>query len=80
MTEIKYFLTQAKRTNGTISKGCAVHDTRDSGEQAYHAYLSAYAFGHEQGTDYVFVALHDSNGAVAEPPKTWSASEPEPEE
>ena len=73
MDELKYFLTQAKRTNGTITKGCAVHDTKDNGQQAYFAYLSAYAFGHEAGTDYVFVALHDSNGAVVEQPKTWSA-------
>jgi hypothetical protein len=73
MNELKYFLTQAKRKNGTFEKGCAVHDTKDNGQQAFHAYLSAYAYGHETGTDYVFVALHDSNGAVVEAPKVWDA-------
>lgn len=73
MSEIKYFLTQAKNTNGTISKGCAVHETADAARQAFHAYLSAYAFGHEAGTDYVFVAVHDSNGAVIEKPTIWRA-------
>lgn len=77
--ELMYFLTQAKRTNGTISKGCAVHNTKDAGLQAYFAYLSAYAFGHENGTDYVFVALHDSNGAVVEPPRTWTDEEEQTE-
>lgn len=79
--EIKYFLTQAKRTNGTIQKGCAVYDTLDNGMQGYHAYLSAYAYGHEEDTDYVFVVLHDSYGNVVEQPKTWfKAEEPEPQE
>jgi len=77
MSEIKYFLTQAKRTSGTISKGCAVHDTADAARQAFHAYLSAYAFGHEAGTDYVFAAVHDSNGAVVERPTIWAAAEVE---
>lgn len=76
--EVMYFLTQVKRTNGTVTKGCAVHSTADDGRQAYFAYLSAYGFGHEAETDYVFVALHDSNGAVVEKPKVWEkATEPE---
>lgn len=73
MDEMKYFLTQVKRTNGTITKGCAVHDSKDNGQQAYFAYLSAYAYGHEAGTDYVFVALHASNGEVVEAPRIWTA-------
>lgn len=80
MEELKYFLTQVKRKNGVFEKGCAVHDTVDNGMAAYHAYLSAYAYGKEAGTDYVFVALHASNGAVIEPPKTWVKKQEEPEE
>ena len=80
MEETKYFLTQAKRTNGTISKGCAIYNTKDDGQQGYFAYLSAYAFGHEAGTDYVFVVLYDSNGMVIEPARTWSAETPESNE
>ena len=72
MEETKYFLTQVKRTNGTISKGCAVYDSADDGRQGYHAYLSAYAFGHEAETDYVFVVLYNSIGAIVEPAKTWT--------
>lgn len=75
--EVKYLLTQAKRTNGTISKGCAVHDTADDARQAFYAYLSAYGFGHESGTDWCYAAVNDTNGAVVEPPKTWAAAEPE---
>ena len=78
--EVKYLLTQAKMTNGVFSKGCAVHDTPDNARQAFHAYLSAYAYGHEAGTDYVFVAVHDTNGAVCEQPIVWNAQpEPTPE-
>lgn len=78
--ENKYFLTQAKRKNGTYEKGCVVHNTIDNGMQGYHAYLSAYAYGHEEGTDYVFVALHDSYGNVIEPPRTWFKAEEPVEE
>lgn len=77
MTEIKYFLTQAKRKNNTFEKGCVVHDTADNARQGFHAYLSAYGFGHETGTDYVFAAVHDSNGAVVEIPTIWAAQEEE---
>ena len=77
MTEIKYFLTQAKRKNGTFEKGCVVHDTADNARQGFHAYLSAYGYGHEQGTDYVFACVHDSNGAVVENPTIWNAPEVE---
>lgn len=80
MEGIKYFLTQVKRNGGTITKGCAVHDTADAARQGFHAYLSAYAYGHEAGTDYVFVAVHDSNGAVVERPTIWNGAEPETEE
>lgn len=49
----KYFLTQIKRTNGTFEKGCVVKDTLDEVKQNYHAYLGAYAYGHDPNTDYV---------------------------
>lgn len=78
--EVKYLLTQCKRTNGTMSKGCAIHNTPDDAKQGFHAYLSAYAFGHESGTDYVCAYVHDTNGVVIEPPVVWdNTEEPEPE-
>ena len=49
----KYFLTQIKRTNEVFEKGCVVKDTMDAVKQSYHAYLGAYAYGHDANTDYV---------------------------
>lgn len=72
--EVKYFLHQAKRTNGTYSKGMVIHDTIDAARQGFHAYLSAYGYGHEQGTDYVYAFVDDSNGAVVETPVIWDGT------
>lgn len=74
MNEIKYFLSQAKRKNGTFEKGLVVHDTADAARQGFHAYLSAYGYGHEQGTDYCYAAVNDSNGAIVETPVVWMAA------
>lgn len=59
---LKYFLTEVKRTNGNIEKGCVVKDTIDAVRQTYHAYLGAYAFGNDPTTDYVLVSIMDSAG------------------
>lgn len=72
--EVKYFLHQAKRTNGTFSKGMVVHDTIDAARQGFHAYLSAYGYGHESGTDWCYAAVNDSNGAVIEKPVVWDGT------
>ena len=72
--EVKFLLTQAKRKNGTMEKGCAVHNTADDARQGFHAYLSAYAYGHESGTDYVFACVHDTNGAIVETPVVWDGT------
>lgn len=72
-----YLLTQAKRKNGTMEKGCAIHSNSDDARQGFHAYLSAYGYGHESGTDYVFACVHDTNGSVIEPPVVWG-NEPDP--
>lgn len=76
----KFYLVQIKRTNDTITKGVVVKDTFDDAKQSYHAYLGAYAYGHEAGTDYVMVEILDGKGLglMAE---TWEAvSEPVVEE
>ena len=72
--EVKFFLHQAKRTNGTYSKGMVIHDTKDAATQGFHAYLSAYGYGHEQGTDYVYAFVDDSNGAIVEKPVIWDGT------
>lgn len=58
----KFFLTQVKRNNNTITKGVVVKDTLDAAKQSYHAYLGAFAYGQEAGTDYVMVAITNSRG------------------
>ena len=58
----KYFLVQVKRTNGNIEKGVVVKDTYDEAQQSYHAYLGAYAFGHDPNTNYVLVHILNAHG------------------
>jgi hypothetical protein len=88
----KYFLVQIKRTNGTIEKGVVVKDSLDDGKQGFHAYMSAYAYGHDKDkdgnikTDYVQAQVLDGNGTgwigeVWELPTVPPEPEPpEPEE
>ena len=62
--ENKFFLHQIKCTSGTYSKGIVVADTYDAAKQGYHAYLGAYAYGHEQNTDFVSCMITDRSGTV----------------
>lgn len=80
MNEQKYFLHQIKRTSGTFSKGIVVNDTFDQAKQSYHAYLGAYAYGHEANTDYVSCMITDMYGGVVNGlSETWIAPEPNAE-
>lgn len=65
-----YFLTQIKRTNGTMEKGCVVKETLDAVKQSYHAYLGAYAYGHDANTDYVQCLVTNMRGGI-EMSETW---------
>ena len=64
MNEMKYFLHQIRRTNGVYDKGIVVKDTFEAAKQSYHAYLGAYAYGQNAGTDFVSVMISDTNGIV----------------
>ena len=75
----KYFLTQIKHTNGVWEKGCVVKDTLDEVKQSYHAYLGAYAYGHDAKTDYVQAHVTDINGMVIFA-ETWNGIQEEPNE
>lgn len=75
---MNFFLHQIKRTNGTIEKGIAVHGSLDGARQGYHAYLGAYAYGHDANTDFVSVEITDMTGARIMS-ETWAAAQPEPE-
>ena len=74
----KYFLTQIKRTNGTVEKGCVVKDTLDAAKQSYYAYLGAYGFGHDANTDYVQCLVTNVDGLVLMA-DTWKEFSEEPE-
>lgn len=63
-----FFLHQIKhnKTNDTWDKGIVVK-AAESGNyeaalQSYHAYLGAYAYGHDANTDYVACFITDQNG------------------
>lgn len=62
----KFFMARIKHnsTNDVWDKGVEVHNTLDSARQSFHAYLGAYGYGHDAGTDYVQCAILDINGAV----------------
>ena len=77
----KYFLTQIKRTNEVFEKGCVVKDTLDEVKQTYHAYLGAYAYGHDSSTDYVQCYVTNLRGGMILS-ETWNdiPVEPEPDE
>lgn len=65
-----YFLHQIKRTNGAYDKGIVVKADGTAAEnfaaakQGYHAYLGAYAYGHDANTDYVACYITNTDGAV----------------
>ena len=83
----KFFLVQVKRTNDVIEKGVAVKDTLDDAKQGFHAYMSAYAYGHDKDkdgnikTDYVLSQVIDSKGTgwIGEVWELQAAPQPEPE-
>lgn len=59
-----FFLVQIKHTNGNWEKGVVVKNSLDGARQSYHAYLGAYGYGHDTGTDYVAVQIFSDAGAT----------------
>jgi len=64
MENYKYFLHEVKRTSGVYTKGIVVADNYDAAKQGYHAYLGAYAYLHDQNTDFVQCMITDMYGTV----------------
>jgi hypothetical protein len=62
----KFFLTQIKHTAEGFIKGVVVKDTLDEARQSFHAYLGAYGYGHEAGTDYVVCYICDIDGRITD--------------
>lgn len=71
----KFFLHQIKCTSGAYTKGIVVHDTFDAAKQGYHAYLGAYAYNHEENTDFVSCIITDNYGEILLK-ETWNAPTP----
>lgn len=67
-----FFLHQIKHTNNAYDKGIVVKDTLDAAKQGYHAYLGAYAYDHDQNTDFVSCFISNEDGAVVMD-ETWKA-------
>lgn len=59
-----YFLHQIKHTGDAYDKGIVVKETFEAAKQGYHAYLSAYAYGQNQQTDFVSCMISDERGTV----------------
>lgn len=81
-----YFLHQIKhnKTSGVWDKGIVIKENTDdnfsAAKQGYHAYLGAYAYGHDPGTDYVSCHITNNYGGVVME-ETWIApEEPQPNE
>lgn len=74
MENKNYFMHRIKRTNGVYDKGIEVKESLEATLQSYHAYMGAYAYGHDQNTDFVSCMITSTQGAVIEPyNETWSA-------
>lgn len=74
MNELKYFMHRIKRTSGNWDKGIEIKDSIGDARQSYHAYLGAYAYGHDQNTDYVQCMITDMYGGVVMS-ETWNKPE-----
>lgn len=81
MPENKFFLHQIKRTNGNFDKGIVVKETFEAAKQGYHAYLGAYAYGQNAGTDYVSCMITELLSGTVLMSENWvKEEEAEPEE
>lgn len=91
MNKDTYFLHQIKHNKetdvwdkGIVVKTNVEDNNWDAVRQAYHAYLGAYAYGHDPSTDFVQCEITDLDGKRLMwenwKVKEESAPEPEPEE
>lgn len=73
-----YFIHQVKhnKTTGNWEKGIVVKsdadkNNREEALQAYHAYLGAYAYGHDPNTDYVYCAITTAEYGMEVVKESW---------
>jgi hypothetical protein len=74
----QFYIHEIRGKNNEIAnKGIVVSETYDAARQGYHAYLGAYAYGHDENTDFVSCMITDKSGSVLMA-ETWVAPvEPE---
>lgn len=73
-----YFLVQIKHNSandtwdkGVVVKAAANEDNRGAALQSYHAYLGAYAYGHDTSIDYVHCQVIDGATGIAIIKEQW---------
>ena len=72
---MKYFFHDIRGNAETVArKGIEVKDTYEAALQSYHAYMGAYAYGHDANTTFVSCFITDSNGATLKA-DFWKADE-----
>lgn len=73
------FMARAKRnaSTGVWEKGLEVRPSLDDAKQGFHAYMAAYAYGHDQNTDKVNCLVFDQDNMVRIS-EVWEAPQPEP--
>lgn len=75
----KFFMHKARMAgNEIIDKSTEAHDTYDSAKQSMHAYLGAYAYGHEKDITFVQAFITDKTKHEPLMGETWNAPEIEP--
>lgn len=78
MDDGKIFLARVKRNvEGVYEKGLEVRNSMDDARQGFHAYMAAYAYGHDATVEYVQCMVFDQNGLIRLN-EQWAAPEPEP--
>lgn len=81
MENTTYFMHRIKHDPTKASpwdKGIEVHETEDSAKQAYHAYLGAYAYGHDANVDYVKCMRSDTSSGIVTDSEEWIKPEAAP--
>ena len=74
--ENQFYIHEIRGKNNEIAnKGIVVAETYDAAKQGYHSYLGAYAYGHDENTDFVSCMITDKSGSVLMA-ETWVAPAP----
>lgn len=72
--QIKHNIQQSKFEKGIVVKDAEGADNFADAKQVYHAYLGAYAYGHDPNCDYVQCQITNLAGTVLEKfSETWDA-------